>query len=57
MALDRFAGEHDFGLSDVVCSKCGMSREEYENTGKPRCKGKAPDADRTQCGPTFVEEE
>jgi hypothetical protein len=57
MALDRFAGGHDFGVSDVVCSKCGMSREEYENTGKPRCKGKAPDADRTQCGPTFVEEE
>jgi hypothetical protein len=29
---------HTFDFDTDVCTKCGMSREAYEDTGKPACK-------------------
>jgi hypothetical protein len=40
MAFDRQGGGHNFDFSSEACTKCGMSREHYEDNGKPRCKGK-----------------
>jgi hypothetical protein len=33
-------GGHNFAFSDDACTKCGMSREHFEDHGKPRCKGR-----------------
>jgi hypothetical protein len=30
-------GHHEF--SNDVCAKCGMTRKQYDDSGKPRCKG------------------
>jgi hypothetical protein len=43
MAFDRTAGGHRFDFSREVCQRYGMSREKFENHGRPRCKGKPPD--------------
>ena len=37
MAFDYNAGGHAFGWTDDVCAKCGMTRRQFEATGKPRC--------------------
>ncbi len=40
MGLDyRHAGGHDFGLLGEPCAQCGMTREEFEETGEPECSG------------------
>jgi hypothetical protein len=43
MAFDRMAGGHRFDFSRGVCQRCGMSREKFEDHGRPRCTGKPPD--------------
>lgn len=43
MAFDRMAGNHRFGFSDGVCVKCGMTREYFEDHGKPACTGQKPE--------------
>jgi hypothetical protein len=40
MAFDRRAGGHSFDFSRDVCAKCGMTRELFEDNGKPPCQGK-----------------
>jgi hypothetical protein len=40
MAFDRQAGGHCFDFSTEACVNCGMSREDYEDSGQPRCTGK-----------------
>jgi len=40
MPFDREAGGHAFDFDRDVCVKCGMSREKYQDNGKPPCKGK-----------------
>jgi hypothetical protein len=40
MAFDRRAGGHAFDFDREVCVKCGMTREFYQDNGKPPCKGK-----------------
>ena len=30
-----------FNFATDKCEKCGMSREAYEDNGKPPCKGKS----------------
>jgi ribosomal protein L37E len=55
MAFDRRAGGHAFDFDREVCVKCGMSREYYEDNGKPPCRGKPEKADRAT--PSRVEDE
>jgi hypothetical protein len=43
MTFDRNAGGHAFGFTDDVCAKCGMTRPQFEDNGKPRCTGRKPD--------------
>jgi hypothetical protein len=43
MAFDRLAGGHRFDFSRGVCQRCGMSREKFEDNGRPRCTGKPPE--------------
>ena len=43
MAFDRQAGGHNFDFSRDVCTKCDMTREYYEDHGKPPCRGKSSD--------------
>ena len=40
MAFDRQAGGHAFDFNRGVCEKCGMTREQFEDNGEPRCKGR-----------------
>jgi hypothetical protein len=51
MAFDRHAGGHDFDLTTKSCSKCGISREKFEDQGEPRCTGKPS---REPPGPQYV---
>jgi len=37
MALNRTEGGHAFDFDRDVCVRCGMSREKYEDSGRPRC--------------------
>ncbi len=46
MALDRRAGGHAFGFDREVCVKCGMTREHFEDNGKPACKGRPKETDK-----------
>jgi hypothetical protein len=43
MAFDRQAGGHNFAFGDDVCTKCGMTRPAYQDSGKPRCTGERAD--------------
>lgn len=43
---DGQAGGHAFDFDREVCVKCGMSRERFEDNGKPPCLGRKKDADR-----------
>lgn len=40
MTFDRQAGGHEF--LDGRCVKCRMSREQFEDSGEPRCTGIPP---------------
>lgn len=40
MPFDNNEGGHAFGFINGVCGKCGMSRKEYQDNGKPPCRGK-----------------
>jgi hypothetical protein len=40
MTFDRQSGGHAFDFDRGVCVRCGMTREQYEDSGEPRCKGK-----------------
>lgn len=31
---------HTFDFSTEKCTKCGMTKEHYEDNGKPLCKGR-----------------
>jgi hypothetical protein len=37
MTFDRTAGDHRFAFRSEVCVLCGMSRAEFEESGRPRC--------------------
>ena len=47
MAFDRQENGHSFNFSTDVCEKCGISRPRYEDSGKPRCKGKRISGDNS----------
>jgi hypothetical protein len=49
MAFDRMAGGHRFDFSRGVCVRCRMSREKFEDSGRPRCTGQ-PLPERTAVG-------
>jgi hypothetical protein len=49
VAFDRRAGGHAFDFDREVCVKCGMSREHYQDNGKPPCKGK-PSSENAERG-------
>jgi hypothetical protein len=40
MTFDRRSGNHAFDFDAGVCQFCGMTREYYEDNGKPLCTGK-----------------
>lgn len=40
MAIDPGERGHHLDFDTDTCTKYGMTREEYEDNGKPRCKGK-----------------
>jgi hypothetical protein len=40
MPFDREGGGHAFDLISKKCGRCGMTREAYEDHGKPRCPGR-----------------
>jgi hypothetical protein len=42
MAFDRRSGNHAFDFDAGVCQRRGMSREQYEDNGKPPCTGRKP---------------
>jgi len=42
MVFDRTAGGHRFAFGNNVCIRCGMSRREFEDGGRPRCTGQRP---------------
>jgi hypothetical protein len=46
MAFDRRAGGHAFSFDAGVCAKCEMTREYYEDNGKPRCTGRRAQSSR-----------
>jgi hypothetical protein len=48
MAFDRTSGGHRFDFSSGVCHRCGMTREHYEDNGKPICRGKPADRRKRQ---------
>jgi hypothetical protein len=39
MALNRNSGGHRF-IDPLFCARCGMTRKDYDDKGKPRCTGK-----------------
>ncbi len=43
MAFDRQSGGHNFAFGDDVCTRCGMSRPKYEDSGHPPCTGQPPE--------------
>jgi hypothetical protein len=43
MAFDLTAGGHRFDFIREVCTRCEMSREQFEDKGRPRCTGRPPD--------------
>jgi len=43
MSFDRTAGGHRFDFSRMVCVRCEMSHEHFEDNGRPQCKGRPPD--------------
>jgi len=45
MAFDRNAGGHAFNDQAGTCEKCGMSRKQFDDTGK-RCEGRRPPPSR-----------
>ena len=57
MAFDRQAGGHNFDFSREKCTKCGMTREYFEDNFEPRCKGTPADADEVKHEPKVVEEQ
>jgi hypothetical protein len=57
MSFDRQAGGHNFDFSTEACATCGMSREEFEDTGKPPCKGKPSAAKTRRQQPLTVSDE
>jgi hypothetical protein len=57
MAFDRQAGGHAFDFSREVCLKCGMTREHFEDNGKPACKGKPGASEDQRQQPLIVPEE
>lgn len=48
MAIQFFrrAGGHRFNFSHGVCLRCGISREEFEDGGRPWCTGQRPTDDK-----------
>ena len=56
MAFDRRAGGHAFDFDREVCVKCGMTREHFEDNGKPQCKGKPKETDKPR-RPMPIEDE
>ncbi len=42
MTFDRMSGGHAFDFSAGVCQRCGMTREHYQDNGKPPCTAKKP---------------
>lgn len=40
MAFNRQEGGHAFDFDRGVCARCGITRERYEDSGKPKCTGK-----------------
>jgi hypothetical protein len=38
---DKPENGHIFDFDTDKCKKCGMTREHYEDNGKPACKGHA----------------
>ena len=52
MVFDRTAGGHRFDFSREVCFLCGISREEFEDDGRPQCTGQPYEkADRLRTPP------
>jgi hypothetical protein len=43
MAFDRMAGGHRFDFSRGVCHRCEMTREYFEDNGRPPCTGQPPE--------------
>lgn len=43
MGFDRMAGGHRFDFSGEVCVRCRISREKFEDNGRPRCTGRPPE--------------
>jgi hypothetical protein len=39
MAFNRQAGGHNFAFGDDVCTKCGMTRPQFQDEGQPQCTG------------------
>jgi len=56
MAFDRRAGNHAFSFDAGVCAKCEMTREYYEDNGKPRCTGRAQSSRQRNNESSFVPE-
>jgi hypothetical protein len=42
LARERRENGHNFAFDRDVCTRCGMSLEDYEDHGKPRCLGRPP---------------
>jgi hypothetical protein len=52
MVFDRTAGGHRFDFSREICFLCGISREEFEDDGRPQCTGQPYEkADRLRSPP------
>lgn len=43
MAFNRQAGGHNFAFGNDVCTKCGMTRTQFQDGGEPKCQGKPPE--------------
>lgn len=37
--MDRQTGGHKFDFNTDVCTRCGMTRPQFEDNGSPPCRG------------------
>ncbi len=50
MPFNRQAGGHAFDFSTEKCVKCGMTREHFQDNGKPPCRGSPASGESKDAG-------